>query len=265
MGKYYAPIDISPSLWLEILQNTALTFKEELDIFFMLKLVFSDDRATATQLATVLNVEKYQNLSWHIIHFGERIVEEYPHIDYPKAEENKSGISFWNIPFVGENIESGHNKGSFYWQLRPELSQALDELKSTLSIKEIAQVCERRDKAHFSIADLDNLIEEDNLYEGAITTVTTNVYKRNPFAREKCIEHYGTKCVICDFDFGKTYGEEFEGKIHVHHIKPLHEIGELVEVDPVNDLVPVCPNCHFIIHSKKSLFSIDDIKKMINR
>ena len=34
------------------------------------------------------------------------------------------------------------------------------------------------------------------------------------------------------------------------HIVPLHErAGEHV-VDPVRDLIPVCPNCHVALHSK---------------
>ena len=30
-----------------------------------------------------------------------------------------------------------------------------------------------------------------------------------------------------------------EGFIHVHHIKPVSEIGETYQVDPIDDLIPV--------------------------
>ena len=48
-----------------------------------------------------------------------------------------------------------------------------------------------------------------------------------------------------------------------HHLKPLHEIGEKYEVDPIEDLRPVCPNCHVIIHKKNHPYSIDEVKTMI--
>ena len=50
--------------------------------------------------------------------------------------------------------------------------------------------------------------------------------------------------------FEKTYGLEFKDIIEVHHVVPLHQIGESYVVDPINDLIPVCPNCHAAIHSK---------------
>lgn len=50
--------------------------------------------------------------------------------------------------------------------------------------------------------------------------------------------------------FEKTYGPEFKNIIEVHHIVPLNQIGEAYVVDPINDLIPVCPNCHTALHSK---------------
>jgi 5-methylcytosine-specific restriction protein A len=50
--------------------------------------------------------------------------------------------------------------------------------------------------------------------------------------------------------FEKTYGPEFKDIIEVHHIVPLNQIGEAYAVDPINDLIPVCPNCHTALHSK---------------
>jgi len=91
---------------------------------------------------------------------------------------------------------------------------------------------------------------EDTIIEGAVKKVSVNAYERNPIARMKCIEHYGSTCAICGLDFGKYYGEFASGFIHVHHIKPIHEIGKEYVVDPINDLIPVCPNCHAMLHKK---------------
>jgi 5-methylcytosine-specific restriction protein A len=44
----------------------------------------------------------------------------------------------------------------------------------------------------------------------------------NPAARKEHIKEQGCKCIICGFDFGETYGSQFDGEIHVHHVNPLH-------------------------------------------
>ena len=62
--------------------------------------------------------------------------------------------------------------------------------------------------------------------------------------------------------FEKTYGELGEGYIHVHHIKPLSEIEGAYEVDPVADLIPVCPNCHAMIH-KRPHPTVEQLRQII--
>ena len=84
--------------------------------------------------------------------------------------------------------------------------------------------------------------------EGAVTTVLVNRYERSATARRKCIEHYGAICAVCSLDFKSTYGQIGEGFIHVHHVVPISSIGETYILDPIEDLVPVCPNCHAMLH-----------------
>ena len=86
--------------------------------------------------------------------------------------------------------------------------------------------------------------------EGAKTRVEVNRYERNQQNREQCIAEYGTSCSVCSMDFGSTYGAFADGYIHVHHIVPLAQIEDHANhtVDPKNDLVPVCPNCHAMLH-----------------
>jgi 5-methylcytosine-specific restriction protein A len=103
------------------------------------------------------------------------------------------------------------------------------------------------------------------LFEGAIRRVSVKAYERNPEARRICVEHYGAICQICGFDFEKTYGEIGKGFIHVHHLKQMSEIGEAYQVDPINDLLPVCPNCHAIIHKRKPPYSIEEMQTLLQR
>ena len=86
------------------------------------------------------------------------------------------------------------------------------------------------------------------MWEGAKRTITVNTYERNNKARLACIEHHGSKCKVCSIDFGEVYGNEFHGFIHVHHLTPVSEVNSRYEVDPKKDLIPLCPNCHAVIH-----------------
>ncbi len=95
--------------------------------------------------------------------------------------------------------------------------------------------------------------------EGARYQITVNAYERDPRARQLCIARHGTACVVCGFSFGATYGPVAEGFIHVHHLRPLSEIGGEYEVNPVEDLRPVCPNCHAVLHRSVPAFSIEDV------
>lgn len=100
--------------------------------------------------------------------------------------------------------------------------------------------------------------------EGSTKTVVINAYERNAEARSACISHYGSRCQICDFDFGAEYGDWAEGFIHVHHLRPLSQCDGEYVVDPINDLRPVCPNCHGVIHLGGACRSISEVKTLRN-
>ena len=105
--------------------------------------------------------------------------------------------------------------------------------------------------------------QQGMIKEGAQETVTLNKYERNPKARAACLAYHGTSCAVCGIDFAKEYGPEFAGKIEVHHIVPISEIGEEYVVNPIKDLVPVCPNCHTALHSKKDgVYTVEELKEI---
>ncbi len=101
--------------------------------------------------------------------------------------------------------------------------------------------------------------------EGAVVKRVVNAYERDNEARKKCLEHYGTRCYICNFDFGRAYDGIGTGYIHVHHLRPLSQIRESYVVDAIADLRPVCPNCHLVIHIYRKPFRIEDVKAMVAR
>lgn len=101
--------------------------------------------------------------------------------------------------------------------------------------------------------------------EGSVQQVTVNAYERNPRARKACLAHYGSSCVVCSFDFGKVFGAFAQDFIHIHHLVPLSKIGKSYVVNPVNDLRPVCPNCHAAIHLGGKLRNIEQVQEMLAR
>jgi 5-methylcytosine-specific restriction protein A len=117
---------------------------------------------------------------------------------------------------------------------------------------------------HNPFVPADNEIQK-TYTEGTPNQVTLTKYERNPFARKKCIEHYGLSCVVCGFNFEKTYGQIGKGFIHVHHLRQVANVGTIYKVDPIRDLRPVCPNCHSIIHKRKIALSIDEITDLLKQ
>ncbi|MBD8564331.1 HNH endonuclease [Oxalobacteraceae sp. CFBP 8763] len=101
------------------------------------------------------------------------------------------------------------------------------------------------------------------IIEGAKKQIVVNAYERDPTAKPRCISRWGAICCVCDFDFGTVYGELGEGFIHVHHLNPIASIGEEYELDPENDLRPVCPNCHSMLHRRKDTLSIEELKVLL--
>jgi 5-methylcytosine-specific restriction protein A len=108
-------------------------------------------------------------------------------------------------------------------------------------------------------------IEQTTYPEGAVQRVQVNRYERNPQARRQCIAHYGAQCQICEFDFSETYGEVGVGFIHVHHLREISSLGQDYEVDPTTDLIPVCPNCHAIIHRRKPTYTIEEVRALLRQ
>jgi 5-methylcytosine-specific restriction protein A len=87
--------------------------------------------------------------------------------------------------------------------------------------------------------------------EGAVVEVLSKRYERSRINRAACIELQGTGCAVCGMDFGAVYGVIGEGFIHVHHVNPVSTVGPETVIDPARDLVPVCPNCHAMLHSNR--------------
>lgn len=116
----------------------------------------------------------------------------------------------------------------------------------------------------FSVAKEDTASNHGGLPEGAVYNMMVNRYERNPVNRKVCIEYYGPSCSVCGMIFSSVYGELGKGFIHVHHVMPVSKIGPNYMVDPLKDLVTVCPNCHSMLHRKDPPLAPDELRLLLN-
>lgn len=63
-----------------------------------------------------------------------------------------------------------------------------------------------------------------------------NFVKKN---REKILEYQGSECYVCKLDHAPM--------LEIHHILPLKDGGD----NSLDNLVPLCPNCHRLAHISK--------------
>jgi len=106
--------------------------------------------------------------------------------------------------------------------------------------------------------------EGEGFPEGALTRILVNKYERSPKNRAACIAHYGACCLACGFDFNAQYGPLANGYIHVHHLTPISQLGPDYVINPTQELVPLCPNCHAMAHLKDPPFTVEELRQMVN-
>jgi hypothetical protein len=95
--------------------------------------------------------------------------------------------------------------------------------------------------------------------EGEIGRTSCNSYSRSARNRVLCLEKFGYVCFTCGLKPESIYGQAGKKIIHVHHREPLSLMGEPKALDPFEDLVPLCPNCHNFAHKRNPPFSVDEI------
>lgn len=111
--------------------------------------------------------------------------------------------------------------------------------------------------------------------EGFKKAISINIYERSTKLREAAIEAFTIKgkisCECCKFNFDTFYGASIgSGYIEIHHVKPIfkyeeEEINKFIK-DALKNLVPVCSNCHRMIHRVwKHPLEIQDLKSSIKK
>jgi len=183
-------------------------------------------------------------------------------------------LSLPNLPVMVVDQKTLRPAKGWYYefdQLYPDLA-GLDDVEKRVKARSDVLACSSwsalleyygLDLAPASIAD-DAKPAYDTYVEGAriASFRLREETKRSPIARQKCLELKDMRCAICGFDSNEEYG--IPGIIEVHHLHPLAD-GEERKTDPELDLIPVCPNCHRIIHSREGgMYEPEEVKAMLD-
>lgn len=208
----------------------------------------------------------------------------------------KAFFIFANVGIAGV---TGHDYANFliddclYWISSKTYSYDSPMIQKLISNEYEKYIFTRTDKGHFTfnglgyvrdvgihdvngvnivwgiVSDVETIPNEYKLevrkrfIEGVRTETLVTRYERNPKARQACLNHWGYSCVVCYMNFSETYGEIGDNFIHVHHLKEIASIGEAYVIDPVNDLRPVCPNCHAMLHRRRPAYTIEELNHIV--
>lgn len=242
--KIDKPIVKDSTAWKELLSDESIFNEASLKV--LMYWYFMDNCEGTTAEITAKHKLPDKNFNLIIVHLGERICKR---LNISIVRLGGKSV-YWPICF------NGWDKGSnFVWQLKDELKEAIKEMDL---FKEILQ--------KEPVETMDDLESNEVATgkEGKLVLKYVAKYERNTDLRKKAKEYHGTICQICGFDFEATYGDFGKDFIQVHHIVPLAESGGEIEVDPKNDLICVCSNCHSMIHHKKSsTLTPDQLRELI--
>jgi len=99
--------------------------------------------------------------------------------------------------------------------------------------------------------------------EGSLIRVEVNRYERDRRNRSAALAIHGRSCKACGMSFEETYGSVASGFIEVHHVTPVSLLGADYVIDPRTDLVPLCPNCHAVVHRVSPPMPVADLAALL--
>jgi hypothetical protein len=177
---------------------------------------------------------------------------------------------FWLIDRGHSAKEYDRLRESFphYFANSPREQNQTSDSERQLETLSRHQTRAKRELRDYQTANLQpQLIAEEvpSSFEGETKRITINAIERCQEARMACIRRHGYACMVCKMKFEDEYGSIGESYIHVHHLLPLSS-GGARNTDPEVDLVPVCPNCHAMLHRGESKlgrpYEVEELRQM---
>ncbi|NPD04513.1 HNH endonuclease [Nocardioides sp. zg-1308] len=112
-------------------------------------------------------------------------------------------------------------------------------------------------------SDADSLSDDFEAQEGGQWLAQHYRRERNRTIRKRKIAAVQAAglliaCEVCEFDFGRAYGDLGDGYIEVHHVLPLHASGPTTT--RLSDLALLCSNCHRMIHRARPWLTPEELR-----
>ena len=110
------------------------------------------------------------------------------------------------------------------------------------------------------------VLDERTVIEGELRIRTQEYRTRSRYLRDAAIEHYSVNghivCQSCEFEFAAAYPGVGDGYIQIHHLKPVSYMkGEEIDMaHALNNVCPLCANCHQMVHRNTPPLSIADLQ-----
>ena len=111
----------------------------------------------------------------------------------------------------------------------------------------------------------DNAADLEWEEEGGESEIVCKRYERSRFNRALCLNFYGFRCMACATLLKEVYGEAGEKVIHVHHLVPVSLMGSSYKLNPIKDLVPLCPNCHNVAHTNNPPYTLQQLREFLGK
>ncbi len=227
----------------------------------------NETSVTYSELAEKLNIPNARNLNHVLGAIGKEL----------ESLENKLNIKIPLINTLVINKKDGL-PGEGLFEFFDNLGE--EDFKQLSNGEQVAKIDEYHSKIfnfskwdlvleNLGLSNIDNAenefekdIKTEEILEGGSYSKMVKIFKRNPKAKLECLIHYGYDCQICGFNFDE-YGDIGKNYIQVHHKELLSLKKEEYIIDPINDLIPLCANCHVMVHSKNPPYEIEELKKLM--
>jgi len=124
---------------------------------------------------------------------------------------------------------------------------------------------------HQNILGLNVQNDGDRLYKEGKERLKRHIEKeRNPLvikdAKAAFFKKHGRLfCEICDFDFGKVYGEIGKNFAEGHHKKMVADMDKEGDTITIDDIAIVCSNCHSMLHRSSPPITVEELKHIVEK
>lgn len=97
---------------------------------------------------------------------------------------------------------------------------------------------------------------EQSWAEGARSETRLSKAERDPLIRRAALRHYGLQCRACDLRASEAHA----AMIEIHHLDPIAEGERRTKLE---DVIPLCRNCHALAHTEGPPVPVERLREIV--